>query len=343
MNLVKPKRLKKGDLIGVISPSAGAAGFFPHRVEQASKELERLGFKLKIAGNALKTESYVSASAEHRAEDLHELFADPAIKAIIAATGGNHSNQMLKFLDFKLIKANPKIFCGYSDNTVLHYTLASQANLTTFYGPCLVTQFGEYPHILPYTEDHFIKALSQVEPIGPVLPSENYTCEFLDWGQKKDLDRPRHLIPGHGYQWWQTGRAKAPVFGGAVPSINHLAGTRYWVDPTDKILFLDHPEGEIFGTGFPLSWLDSFLADLDNMGVFRQIKGLVIGRAYNLSPEQILQLKQMVLNYTSGFDYPVLYDFNIGHTDPIITLPLGVMVRMDSFNNTFEILESGVS
>jgi muramoyltetrapeptide carboxypeptidase len=122
-----------------------------------------------------------------------------------------------------------------------------------------------------------------------------------------------------------------------------LAGTRYWVDPTDKILFLDHPEGEIFGTGFPLSWLDSFLADLDNMGVFRQIKGLVIGRAYNLSPEQILQLKQMVLNYTSGFDYPVLYDFNIGHTDPIITLPLGVMVRMDSFNNTFEILESGVS
>lgn len=110
MNLTKPNKLSPGDTIGILSPSAGGAGYFPHRVNQARTELQRLGFKTRLASNALKTVSYVSASAQDRAADFHELFKDPEIKAIIAATGGNHSNQILKYLDFELIKKILKFF-----------------------------------------------------------------------------------------------------------------------------------------------------------------------------------------------------------------------------------------
>lgn len=343
MNLTKPKKLSPGDTIGIISPSAGGAGCFPHRVSQARAELERLGFKTRLATNALQTLSYVSASPRDRAADLHELFRDPEVKAIIAATGGNHSNQMLKYLDFELIKKNPKIFLGYSDNTILHFALASQAGLLSFYGPCLITQFGENPNVLKYTEEYLLKALTTTEPIGKVLPSDSYTAEFLDWVLKKDLERPRQLSPSDGYHWWKQGQSEAEIFGGAIPSINHLMGSKYWVDLKDKILFLDHPEGEAPGIGYSLDWFDSFLADLDNLNVFAQIKGLIIGRAYNLAESEIQQLKKIVMYYIQNYDYPVLYNVNIGHVDPIMTLPLGVKVLLDSSKNLFQIVESGVS
>lgn len=343
MNLTKPKRLFPGDLIGIISPSAGGAGFFPHRVEKARRELEEMGFGTRLATNALKTHSYVSALAKERADDIHELFRDPEVKAVIAATGGNHANQILKHLDFGLIAANPKIFLGYSDNTILHYAFASQAGLTTFYGPCLITQFGENPHVLPYTREYFLKALTTVESIGEVKSSNVYTSEFRDWVQKKDLERPRLLTPADGYHWWKPGQSEGEIFGGAIPSINHLAGSRYWVDLKDKVLFLDHPEGEEPGTGYSLSWFDSFLADLDNLNVFSGLKGLIVGRACCLNAIEIEQMREMILSYVADCNYPVLYNANIGHVDPIITLPLGVKVRLDSGANLFSVLEPGVT
>ena len=81
---------------------------------------------------------------------------------------------------------------------------------------------------------------------------------------------------------------------------------------------------------------------MDNLEVFAQIKGLVIGRAYNLTSEQIEELKTMVLYYVQDYDYPVLYNVNIGHVYPIMTLPLDAMVLLDNFNQLFQIIESGV-
>lgn len=342
MEMIKPNRLQPGDTIGVVSPSAGVAGLFPHRVEQAVKEIQDLGFRVKFAPHSLSVDGYVSASAKERAEDLMSMFLDSNVKAIIAAIGGNHSNQILKYLDFDQIKKNPKIFCGYSDNTVLHYALASQSNLCSFYGPCLVTQFGEFPHVLEYTKNFFLKALCNEQSLGVVPASPGYTGELLNWMEKKDMERARVEKTNEGYQWWRGGMAEADIFGGAIPSINHMVGTKYWVDLKDKVLFLDHPEGDNLGKGYSLSWFDSFLADLDNIGVFANIKGLIIGRAYNLSDGEIEALQNIVMKYVRAYSFPVLYNVNIGHMDPIMTLPLGIRVRLDSGKNLFEILESGV-
>lgn len=121
--------------------------------------LQDLWFKVKICKNALKITGHTADSPKERAEDINNFFKDKEIKAIICFIGGNHSNQVLKYLDFNLIKRNPKIFIGYSDITVLHFAFYTQANLITFYGPAVLAQFAENPRILPYTEEYFKKAV----------------------------------------------------------------------------------------------------------------------------------------------------------------------------------------
>ena len=270
------------------------------------------------------------------------MFLDKEVKAIVCTIGGDHSNQILKYLDFDLIRNHSKIFMGYSDITVLHLAIAKKSNLRTYYGPCIISEFGEYPEILPYTLKYFKKALSSVNKIGEIPQSDSWTWEFLDWAEKKDQTRARALIPTKGYEWWRPGKSKGQIFGGCVPAINHLAGTEYWVDLTEKIMFIDIPESEP-GKKFPVALLDSFLADLDNLGVFQTIKGLIIGRPYFYEDGDNVKLKKIIDYYTHDFDYPILFNANIGHVSPIITLPLGAEVLLDSENNKFAILESGVS
>jgi muramoyltetrapeptide carboxypeptidase len=340
--LVKPKKLEKGDTIGIIAPSAGNANFFPHRIDTAIKCLEKLGFKVKFAKHSLENIGYVSSIAKLRAKDICDMFEDDSVSAILCTIGGNHSNQILKYIDFELVKRNPKIFMGYSDISVLHYAMISNANLQTFYGPCIMTQFGEFPEILPYTLEYFKKAVCELDVIGNILSSESWTSEILDWSFKKDLDRARILNKSTGYDWLRGGFASGKIIGGCIPSINHLAGTKFWVDPSNCIFFIDIPEGHEFGVGLSISELDSYLADLDNLGVFKKITGLIIGRPYNYSLEDYSKLKELILNYVEEYDYPVVLDVNIGHSDPIITLPLGAYVTLDSNKNKFSINESGV-
>ncbi|MBD3270059.1 LD-carboxypeptidase, partial [Candidatus Peregrinibacteria bacterium] len=281
---------------------------------------------------------YVSASAQERADDIHQMFSDNEIKAIICAIGGDHANQILKHIDFDLIRNNPKIFVGYSDISVLHYAFLSQADLQTFYGPNLMTDFGEYPKILDYTKEYFEKAVSNEGTIGKVMSSEMWTDEILDWGQKKDLERARKLVKSEGYKWLKEGFSTGEIVGGCVPSINHLIGTKYWVDPSNRIFFIDIPEGFEFGTGLSIGEFDSYLADLDNIGVFSSIKGLIVGRPYRYDKNQYEKLDKIIMKYCGDYNYPVLLNANIGHASPIITVPYLTMTELNSSENTFKIL-----
>lgn len=336
--LIIPKKLEKGDTIGFASPSAGLAPFAMHRIEKAIKTLEANGYHVKIATHALQNSGYVSASVADRIKDLHDLFADSSVKMIMCTIGGNHSNQLLKYLDYGLIKNNPKIFIGYSDITVLHYAIQAKAGLATYYGPCVMTQFGEHPDILPYTLEYFNKEVVENAGNYEVHASENWTEEVLNWFTKSDKERPRKMEKNVGHEWLGSGRTKGAIVGGAIPSINHLAGTEYWLDPRDKILFLDIPESHDIYKGLSISDVDSYLADLDNLGVFEKIAGLIIGRPYHYSEEMATQLKNLILKYFEHKKCPILYNANIGHTDPIITLRYDSIVELDSKAGTFKVL-----
>src|SRR5512135_1254374 len=118
--MIHPPRLRPGDTVAIVSPSWGGAGLFPHRVELGVRQLEALGYRVKLARHALSHRNYASDTPENRAADLHECFADPEVRAIIAAIGGNHACHLLPLLYFDLIRHNPKIFMGFSDITVLN-------------------------------------------------------------------------------------------------------------------------------------------------------------------------------------------------------------------------------
>ena len=207
--MIKPPRLKPGDTIGIVSPSWGGAGAYPHRVEQGIRQIEALGFKARLAPHALGQHGFVSATPEQRASDLHSMFADPEVNAILATIGGDHACHLLPRLDFDLIQSHPKILMGFSDNTVLNVAIWQRTGLVTFNGPMLLTDFGELPHLLEYTERNFLKAVAGNEPPGKIEPATRWTEEFLDWDGKKDQERPRALQPSRGWTWLKTGRVES--------------------------------------------------------------------------------------------------------------------------------------
>lgn len=342
--LLKPKSLKIGDTIGLVSPSAPLAGLVSHRTQKGIQELEQLGFKVKVGKSALRVTGYTAGTSQERAEDINSFFADKEVKAIFSFIGGNHSNQILKYLNFNLIRKNPKIFLGYSDATILHFALYTKANLVTFYGPAVLTQFAENPKVIPYTEAYFKKALMMNQPIGKIRPSSRWTDEILDWFEKEDLKRPRKMKKNQGWKWLRRGKAEGKILGGCITSMLHLRGTDYWPDFSNSILFWEMPEsGDDFTKGEKVENIDSYLTDLELSGVFENIKAMIIGRFFGYSGQQRKEAIKVIQERTSSYGFPVLMDTDIGHSDPMITIPFGVRVKIDSSKNIFDIKENGVS
>lgn len=335
--MIKSRRLKPGDTIGIFSPSWGGAGAFPHRVEQGRRHLEKLGFQVEYAPHALNQMGYVSDTPENRAQDIHNLFTNPRIKALISTIGGDHSCHLLPLLDFDLIARNPKIFMGFSDISVLNVAIWKKTGLTTFNGPALLTDFAEYPHMLNYAEEYFLKAVTTAEPVGIIEPSSGWTEEFLDWGEKKDLERARKHVKSRGWTWLKDGCAEGRLIGGCIESLQHLRGTEYWPDWEGAIFFFETSEERP-----PPEKIDGILMDYENMGVLEKLSGMIVGRPMRYSDEEKQQLREVILQRTQGYSFPIITDMDFGHTSPQFTIPIGCMARIDAQSKRFEIIDTAV-
>jgi muramoyltetrapeptide carboxypeptidase len=341
--MFKPKHLQKGNRIGTVSPSSQMAGLLPHRAKRGVKMLEKLGFVVKNGDHALSISQHTAGSPKERADDINSFFKDESINAIISFIGGNHSNQILEHLDFGLIMNNPKIFMGYSDATVLHFALHTQSRLVSFYGPSVLAQFAENPKILPYTEEYFGKAIMSSKPIGKVKPSLQWTDEILEWFKKEDLKRPRRMKKNVGWQWLKQGQAKGAIIGGCITSMMHLRGTKYWPDFSGNILFWEIPESDYdFSKGESPENIDTYLTNLDLSGTFSQISAMIVGRPFRYTKKETEKLIALIKERTKKYDFPILFNVDIGHTDPMITVPLGTEVKVDSYRDLWEFNESGV-
>lgn len=336
--MLKPPILQPGDTVGIVSPSWGGAGAFPHRTRQGISQLEALGYKVRLAKHALSHSGYVSDSAAHRAEDIHELFADPQVRAVIAAIGGNHSCHLLPLLDFDLIARNPKIFMGYSDITVLNVAIWQRTGLVTFNGPALITDFAEYPRMFAYTQEYFLKTVASRSPVGLVEPSPTWTEEILGWEQQKDRERPRHMQPSPGWTWLKPGRAEGRLVGGCLGSLEHLRGTAFWPNWQDAIFFFETSEEKPTPED-----VDATLMDYQNMGVFDQLAGMIVARPMLYTDEEKQQLREIILARTAGTSFPIVTDMDFGHTAPQFTLPIGCRARIDTERKQFTIIEAAVS
>lgn len=303
------KKLKKGDTIGIIAPASCTTY---EKVLEAKKNIEDMGYQV-ILGECTKKQWYSYAGTdEERAEEINSFFADKSIDAIICMRGGYGCNRLIELLDFEVIKRNPKIFVGYSDITTLHIALNEKANLITFHGPMAVSNFtGNYNRD---TYENFIEMLSNSKYEQSI---KNITKEL------KVLNE---------------GRAKGKLVGGNLATLIATLGTEYDLDYNGKILFLEE-------IGEKTYKIDRLLNQLKKHGVFEKIEGLVLGDFKNCiqDSEKDMTLLEVFQNYFKELKKPVIYNFESGHSEPMLTLPLGAICEIDTYNKEIKVLERVVS
>lgn len=303
------KKLKKGDTIGIIAPASCTTY---EKVLEAKKNIEDMGYQV-ILGECTKKQWYSYAGTdEERAEEINSFFDDKSIDAIICMRGGYGSNRLIELLDFEVIKRNPKIFVGYSDITTLHIALNEKANLITFHGPMAVSNFtGNYNRD---TYENFIEMLSNSKYEQSI---KNITKEL------KVLNE---------------GRAKGKLVGGNLATLIATLGTEYDLDYNGKILFLEE-------IGEKTYKIDRFLNQLKKHDVFEKIEGLVLGDFKNCiqDSEKDMTLLEVFQNYFKELKKPVIYNFESGHSEPMLTLPLGAICEIDTYNKELKVLERVVS
>src|SRR5690625_1095188 len=199
--LKKPKMLQPGDKVATISTSWGGAGNreLRWRYEQGIERLHSIfGLKVIPMPNSLKGEDYLYQHPEARAEDLMTAFQDKSIKGIIANIGGDDSIRLLPYIDFNMIKENPKIFMGYSDVTISHL-FCLKAGLSSFYGPAILTDFAENVSMDEYTIDMIKRTLFSRDTIGEIKPAPEWTSERLEWIEE-NKNRRRRMRKNSGYE-----------------------------------------------------------------------------------------------------------------------------------------------
>lgn len=307
-----PERLKKGDKIMIVAPARGLKLIGADCRQIAEERLADLGLKVEFAPNTTDENFDLtgSASVEKRVVDLMTAFADKSVKAVLTVIGGFNSNQMVRYLDYDVIRQNPKIFMGFSDITALHAAIYAQTGLVTYYGPhysSLGMKKG-----CEYTLENMVKALFEGGK-REILPSAEWSDDlwFLDQDKRK-------FVKNDG--WWQIqgGEAKGTIIGGNLCTFNLHLGTSYRPKfEKDTILFLEDDEES------KLVNFERNLQALINQDDFKNVKGLVIGRFQNASKVTREGLEFILKNKPALKNMPIIADVDMGHTTPINTIPLG--------------------
>ena len=348
--MIKPKKLERGDKVATISLSWGGAGAIPFRYAAGKKQLEEeFGLVVVETTHALKPPEFIAAHPELRAADLMEALKDPEIKGIISNIGGDDSIRMLPYLDLEVIRSNPKVFVGFSDTTVTHFAFF-QAGVTSFYGPSLLAGFAENCGIFPYLAESFKRATFSAEPMGPVLPSTEWTVEHLEWRDPANAtkDRRHRMQPSTGWNWLQGDKVvSGPLLGGCMEVLEFLKGTSLWPkDPSiwdGKILFLETSE-DAPSPKMVKWWLRNYAAQ----GIFKRVNAVLYGRPGGaIDPKKFPDYDKVVLQVIRDeehlSDLPIVTGMDFGHTEPFITLPIGVEAKLDCQNCSFAILEPAVT
>lgn len=322
MDLTIPPKLKKGDTIGVCTPSVPAYTMNETVFSLGLQNLEKNGFKIKLGPLTKEraAQGYRSGAPEIRAKEVMELFLDPEVSGILTTIGGMNSNSLIPYLDFELIKKNPKVFCGYSDITSMHLSLMKYSNLATYYGPGVLPHWSEYPGGVQQSVDGFFDALTNKQRV--IKPFENWSNHTRDWNTDDWKNLPREWQKNSGWEVLNKGYAKAPIVVCNLNTLTSACGTDYFPDLKDKVLLLEEMHS-------PLSKEERSLRQFQLMGVFDQIAGLIIGKPQILELEDApFGLNDLIMEVVGERSYPIVVDFDCSHTVPMHTLRQGSVVEI---------------
>ena len=292
--MIRPNKIKIGDTIGVVAPSSPIIDDNVQEIEEAKKIIEELRFKVKFSKNLFSNMNSYSASAREKAEDINEMFNDKDVKMIWCAKGGENSNSTFEYLDYEMIKHNPKIICGYSDITSLTNMITERTGLVTFSGTNFKT-------IATDETDYSLK-----EAI------KRFVDGSLELGVLEDQ-----------YTTIKEEIAEGELIGGNLSLTRAMVAGKYSIDFTDKILFLEELG---FETGPALA--SNYLYYMKQNGVFDKIKGIWLG---NYTHESGISLEEILLD-TIGDEFkgPIIKSENFGHIEKKTVIPIGIKAKIDT-------------
>lgn len=341
--MIKPKRLKPGDKVAVVSLSWGGLGddSLIHKYHIAKERLED-EFELEVIPmpHALKGSGFVANHPELRAKDLMDAFKDNSISAVFCSIGGDDTIRTLPYVDLDVIKNNPKIFMGYSDSTINHFMMY-KAGLVSFYGPSIMCEFGEYVSMFEYTEEAIRNILFNDSTNYKILPSSHWSDDFVPWHEDNIRIDKKLKTDIRGYEVLQgNGIVEGHLLGGCLDVFMMCIGTEIWPSINewkDAILFIetseDKPSPDI------VKWI---IRNLAAQGILKVIKGIIVGKPqgevyYEEYKDVILQI---VAIEEKLVDIPIFYNVNFGHAIPIGILPYGIMTELNCDKKAITLLEN---
>ena len=306
--MIIPEKIKIGDTIGVVAPSNPIIEENIEEINRAKEIIENLGFKVKFSKNLFANTNGYTATAKEKAEDINEMFADKEVKMLWCAKGGENSNSTFEYLDYNIIKENPKIICGYSDITSLTNMITEKTGLVTFSGTNFKT-------IATDATDYSLKEALK-----------RFVDGSLELGKTEQ-----------GYQTIQSGVAEGQLIGGNLSLTRGMVVGKYSIDFTDKILFLEELG---FETGPAM--VSNYLYYMKQNGVFDKVKGIWIG---NYIHESGIKLEDIVVDVIGNeFKGPIIKSENFGHTETKTVIPIGTKARIDTNQEIkIELLENCVN
>jgi muramoyltetrapeptide carboxypeptidase LdcA involved in peptidoglycan recycling len=331
-------KLKPGDQVAIISPSAGLSGLFPWIQDLG---LERIKNEFGLIPKEYPTTRQMNSSLEDRARDVMAAFSDPENKAVITSIGGGDQIKLIKHLDPEVFLKNPKPFFGYSDNTHLHNFLWN-LGIPSFYGGAVMLQFAMHSKMHEFTKEYLNKALFESAEFE-LMSSPEFNDIGISWAEKDRLHEERFMESNQGFIWNGSKDAEGRLWGGCVESLTVQFNANKYLPSADDlngaILYLETAED------IPESWvIEYLLVGMGERGFLKNFSGVLVGRAkaWEFDKQNSTEQKQAykkeqqevvlktIREYNS--DIPVIQNLDFGHTDPQVPLPSGNICRIDSKN-----------
>jgi muramoyltetrapeptide carboxypeptidase len=312
----RPAPLQRGSHVRVIAPSRSLAMISAETRAIADRRLVELGLRVSFGSHVEEVDEFVSTSVNHRVRDLHEAFADPSVDGILTVIGGYNSNQLLEALDWDLIAAHPKTLCGYSDITALTCAIHAHTGLITYSGPHYST-FGMEQHF-ETTRGHFVEALFHPQRrIVEHATSWTDDAWFIDQAN-------RTIRPTDGPWVLSEGTATGKLIGGNLCTLNLLQGTSHMPSLESSVLFIEDDS-----LSFPENF-DRDLTSLSQQPDFDGVQAILIGR-FQAAVEMTRAKLQTIIDTNERLaGVPVVANLDFGHTDPILTVPIGGQAWLDA-------------
>lgn len=292
-----PKKLQKGDTVGIICPCSPIS---LEREKLCIKTLEDMGYKVKKADNlTLNYGGYMAGDGDIRGRWINEMFKDPEVDAIFCVRGGDGGSRVMEYLDFDLIRQNPKIFVGYSDVTSLHVAITQNCGFVTFHGPMVSSNMA----------DDF----DEETKVG--------FFEAINTDREYEFKNPKGMEIGV----LKEGFAEGGLIGGNLSLLSACIGTPYEIDTEGKILFIEE-------VNECMSRIEKFTYHLRNSGKLKACAGILLGQFTKCENEEMprYDVLKCYTDILRGIDIPVLYNIQSGHGHPMMTLPFGAECSIDT-------------